>query len=205
MNLRIVSVALAVSALASGQSVLGGRVSLGVVAGPTLSPDFPSVQGSGGTQFISPTQAIPVTTTFSSGPRSFIAGLMVEVAVWKAFSLEADAIYRPMRERYEYDFGGTISSGRDATNTLNYPILGKYRFSLRAWRPFVEAGPSFRYAKNLGASPFGVTAGAGIETHFRRLKIAPVLRYTYWGPNAGEYGAFVPFRNQLEVLGEFYF
>jgi hypothetical protein len=182
---------------------LARRISLGVVTGVTLSPDFPSVQGSG-TQNISPTQAIPTTYSDSSGPRSFIAGLMVEIAVGKAFALEADAIYRPMRARYQDDFGGVVVSGSQTTNTLTYPILGKYRFSVRAWKPFVEAGPSFRYAKNTGGSASGLTAGVGIENHFRRLKIAPVLRYTYWGPNS-DVSPGGPSRNDLEALGEFFF
>lgn len=189
-------------ALETGRS-LARRISMGVVGGLTLSPDFPNVQGSG-TEFISPTQAIPVTTTLSSGPRSFVAGLMVEIAVGKAFAVEADAIYRPMRDQYRYDFGGVIVTGGDTTNTWTYPILGKYRFSVHAWKPFVEAGPSFRDAKNTGGSASGLTAGAGIETHFRRLKIAPVLRYTYWGPNS-DVSSGEPLRNDLEALGEFFF
>jgi hypothetical protein len=51
-------------------------------------------------------------------------------------------------------------------------------------------------------SPFGPTAGAGIETHFRRLKIAPEVRYTYWGP---EFGPPVPRRSQTELLAGFFF
>lgn len=53
-----------------------------------------------------------------------------------------------------------------------------------------------------GSSAFGVTAGAGFETHFRRLAIAPVVRYTYWGRNSPDFPrAFLSFRNQIEVLG----
>ena len=193
------------------ERALARRISLGVVAGATLSPDFRAVQGS--YTFISGAQSISYTYSDSSGPRSFLVGPMLEAVAGKGFFLEADTIYRPVRAREQFDNNGELFSLSRAAKTWNYPVLAKYKFSARAWKPLVEAGPSFRLAKGveheLGGSlpsPFGVTAGIGIETHFRRLKIAPVVRYTYWGRNSLDFpGAFLSFRNQVEVLGGFSF
>jgi hypothetical protein len=178
------------------------RISVGAVAGATLSPDFRTVQES--FTLINGSQTSTIAFSDSSGPRSFLVGPMVEIALAKGFFLEGDAIYRPMRSRSETDTNGEISSGSATIETWNVPVLGKYKFSVRGLKPFLEAGPSFRFATALsGSSPFGVTAGAGIETHFRRLAIAPVVRYTYWGRNS--LGSAQPFRNQIEVVGGFSF
>lgn len=51
----------------------------------------------------------------------------------------------------------------------------------------VEAGPSFRLSGNLNAynpSSYGLTAGGGVETHYKALNTGPVLRYTRWAGNS---------------------
>lgn len=197
-----------------GERALARRISFGVVAGGTLSPDFRSAQSSGSYTFISGTQTSTDVYSYfdSSGPRSFLVGPMIEIAIAKGFSVEADAIYRPMHASYRDDNNGVTFSSNQTISVWNYPVLGKYKFSTHGWKPFVEAGPSFRLThelrQDLGSkvSPFGATAGVGIETHFRRLKIAPAVRYTYWGANSPEGpGAFLPYRNQVELLGGFFF
>jgi hypothetical protein len=66
--------------------------------------------------------------------------------------------------------------------------------------------PAFRLATELiGSSPYGVTAGAGIETRVWRLAIAPAVRYTHWGRNSLNLTDFVPFQNQVEALAGFSF
>jgi hypothetical protein len=189
--------------ITGSERALARRISLGVVAGVTLTPDFRGSQGSSPTFIGTPTSAY--TFVDSSGPRSFLVGPMAEIAVAKGFLVEGDAIHRPMRYRTQIDTSGEISSFSRTIDTWNLPVLGKYKFSVRGLKLLVEAGPSFRLANYLtGSSPYGVTAGAGIETHFRRLKIAPVVRYTYWGRNSIDFPE-LPFRNQLEVLGGFFF
>jgi hypothetical protein len=188
---------------------LGRYISIGVVAGATLSPDFRGVQGSGSYTSISGSQTFTSSYTYSdsSGPRSFLVGPMAEIAVGKGFSVEADAIYRPMRSRSQFGSDGEVSSVSRTIGTWNLPVLGKYKFSGHRLKPLVEVGPSFRLANKLtDSSPYGVTAGVGFETHFRWLKIAPVVRYTHWGRSSLDYpGAFLPFQNQVEVLGGFFF
>ena len=64
-----------------------------------------------------------------------------------------------------------------------FPVLAKYRWARPRWTPLVEAGPSFRLSGNLNGydpSPFGTTAGFGIEKVARGIRLAPTVRYTRW-------------------------
>ena len=67
--------------------------------------------------------------------------------------------------------------------TWQFPVLVKYKFPLGRLSPFLEGGPSFRSAGNLNRSDpshVGVSAGVGVEAQWRRLRIAPRVRYTRW-------------------------
>lgn len=48
------------------------------------------------------------------------------------------------------------------------------------------------------ASPYGMTAGAGVEMRAGPMRIAPAFRYTHWAPDRQDYGG--PYRNQAEAL-----
>jgi hypothetical protein len=173
-----------------GVRAFSSRVSVGVIAGATLTPDFRSFQSSGDTFGGS-----PFFFSFSSSPGAFLIGPTVEVALARGFFLEGDAIHQPMH------FTSTI-------NTWAFPVLGKYKFSTtHGMTPFLEAGPAFRDAPELtDSSPYGVTAGAGIEMRWWRMAIAPSVRYTHWGRNSSPFaGPFAPFENQVAVLAGFSF
>ena len=78
---------------------------------------------------------------------------------------------------------------------------------MESWRPFLALGPSFRLPKEIAAfwlSNYGATAGAGVEIPWKRIKIAPVLRYTHWGAErprvVGTQGKSGVFHNQVQVL-----
>ena len=94
------------------------------LAGATLSPDFRWVQGSG--RFIVGDQVSTYTYSDSSGPRSFLLGPMVEIAVARDVFVEGDAIYRPMRSRSETGSDGEMFSGSRTIQTWNLPVLVKY-------------------------------------------------------------------------------
>ena len=166
----------------------GTRVSVGVVAGATVTPDLRTSS-----------QPFPFTGSFSSNPAAFLLGAMVEVEVARGVFIEGDAIHQPITVTFR---GAEIQS----IDTWSFPLVGKYKFSTHGMKPFLEAGPAFRGAKALiGSSPYGVTAGAGIETHLWRMAIAPSVRYTHWGPISGSSYSFVPFQNQVAVLAGFSF
>jgi hypothetical protein len=189
---------------------LGQRVSFGVVAGASLTNDYRSsshpvtviyvvpVPGGGYIQ-----QEASGSVLEYSGPKSFLVGPSVEVQMPGNLSLEADAVYRPLRYVENYvvpngpSFGGP-HHGR--VLTWEFPVLAKYRFSAPRVKPLIEAGPAFRLPQGLtGGSHVGVTAGVGAEARLHRLKIAPVARFTHWGQSnpAGVTGASL---NEVELL-----
>jgi hypothetical protein len=183
-----------------GGHFFGPRISFGVVAGVTLTPDFPSYQANG--IAITGTGSEPFTLTNTSGPRSFIAGPEIEVSLRHGFSLEADAIDRPERSRGTNTIPGYSESYSYSNSipTWQLPVLAKYRIGRSRFQPFLEAGPSFRLASGLTRSAFyGVTGGAGVATHLSHLVIAPAVRFTHWAPNTFDIsnGAF---RNEAELL-----
>ena len=115
-----------------GGHAFGPRVSLGVIAGATLSPDFRSVTIS---------QTFAFTDSFSSNPGAFLLGPMVEVAIARGFFFEGDAIHQPLRSTNRGGFNGDISSNTESFTTWSFPLLGKYKFSTHGMKPFLEAGP----------------------------------------------------------------
>ncbi len=144
----------------------GKRFSIGGLVGVDMLADYsaaPVGDGSG-----------------QSGAHPLLGGPMIEVPLGP-ISIEADATYRVLHETY------TFSNGRSGSSTLlltqdtwQFTGLAKCRLpgSIghgRA-RPFVETGPSFRAS----AGTHGITAGAGVETRLRALKLSPMVRFTLW-------------------------
>ncbi len=186
----------------NGLQPFGRRLSFGLLLGTTLSDDVRSTVELAA--FDSQTLAIART----SGPRSLLPGVSVELEIGKGFSVEADAIYRQFRIR-------SLAQGRwfDGRNSFRvgdvaeFPVLAKYRFDTSGrLRPFLEAGPSFRTADWIGGGRLGragVTGGAGIEMRLGGLRIAPRLRFTHWG--ADTVGSGTALRNQVQGLVGFSF
>lgn len=180
-------------------SPFGPRVSLGAVAGWGLNANLPSSTSS--FDYVGAT-----VTQRNTGLTSLIAGPSVEVHLRLRLSVEVGAIHKALRMRQDTSFdNGIRSQSRTWTGaaTWQFPVLAKYRFQWGRVDPFLEAGPSFRLPQ-WHLSRHGVTAGAGIETHFRALKISPALRFTHWGPETG-LGPNWAARNDASVLVGFSF
>ena len=167
---------------------LGQHFSVGVVAGIDV------------TDGVRPQSFnIPGFSFSSHAIRAFIAGPTVELKLRKHLSLEADAVYHPLRsEGVAIVNGMTGRTNRSGIATWELPALAKYRFPSHFVKPFIEAGPSFRLP-SAGVSNYGVAAGVGFETRLRLLRIAPSVRYTHWAPDTPprDSGAI---RNQAEFL-----
>jgi hypothetical protein len=164
----------------SAWSPLGTHFSAGVAAGTGLT-DALHISTFSGTAITNTGQGQLTQVTYPV--KSFMIGPTVELALPKRFSVEVDAIYRPLRTETVTTFNGMKSDPFPGSNaTWEIPVMAKYRFAMGLIRPFVEAGPSFRLPAN-NLSNYGFTAGAGIEMHLRMLKIAPSLRYTRWAPD----------------------
>src|SRR5580704_6104863 len=178
---RLLFAGLFFCALAAAQTV-----SVGVVGGASLTPDFKS------SFTYEPPPGPGVLTDYSASQR-YIVGGMIEFQLPKDWSIEVDGVFHPLR----FDFGvispnGTLNGGSPSpVMTWEFPALAKYRFRWGAWRPFLEAGPSFRTAGNLnGTNPshYGLAAGAGAETSLGRFRIAPEIRYIRWAQDRNSPG-----------------
>lgn len=137
-----------------------------------------------------------------SESQGYTAGLMADLDFTQRLSLEVDGLYRPIRAQL------VNPSSPFSIVTWQIPVLAKFKLpTAHAFQPFVEAGPSFRLSGNLNGyfpSHFGFTAGAGIETHWRVLRIAPAIRYTRWATDE-TLREFRTLPNQIEILAGFSF
>jgi hypothetical protein len=164
----------------------------------------------GGTPFTSGLEPTPAPERMEE-LHGYIGGLAAEVELNRNWSVEVNGLYRPFRAN-KISVVPSFGESRFEFTVLTwqFPVLGKYRFRPGSTiRPMVEAGPSFRLSGNLNGytpSRYGFTTGGGIETDYKALRIAPVLRYTRWTAdsqlwfmNAGTA------RDQVEFLVSFTF
>jgi hypothetical protein len=186
---------LAMIAIALVGSVAGQNLSIGIIGGGSLTD-----------------AAHDFTTSYSGAPSSrvwspskdWMAGATIEYRIRSRFSVEVDGIYRELHVTWASVLpNGTLNSvSPSPVVTWEFPVLAKYRFGQSNWKPFVEAGPSFRTTGNLNFYPshYGGTAGFGVETRRSGWTFAPVVRYTRWAPEINSGGAGHLQANQLELL-----
>ncbi|HYP05431.1 MAG TPA: outer membrane beta-barrel protein [Bryobacteraceae bacterium] len=159
----------------------------------------------GGTPFTPGLEQVPAPQRLNEA-QGYIAGLAVELEVNRRWCIEIDGLYRPFRaDQISNPADFPKSSFEFTVLTWQFPMLGKYRFRPESKvRPFAEAGPSIRLSGNLNGynpSRYGFTVGSGIETDYKAMRVAPVLRYTRW--DRDERAWFMSAdtaRNQLEFL-----
>ena len=182
---------------------LGNRVSIGAVLGTNFLGDYDR-EAIAGTDILTGSTSSDST---GSGSRSFLVGPTVEFQLTKAMSVEADAIYRPLRQSYiatgSYGTQSIVLSGESKYSSWQFPLLAK----LSLWAPLgshfvvpiVEAGPSLRISG--AVSHFGVSAGTGVALRLGPIKVSPVLRYTRWQATANSNAK----PNELNLLVGFLF
>jgi hypothetical protein len=166
---------------------LGGHFAFGTIVGATLTHDLSSGSMSG--LFITnlhPPPGVPFPTEagtqYDSGANTFLVGPALEMALSQRFYIEADAVNHAIRyaSRVVLNDGMNLPShsGTEVT-TWEIPVLAKFKFGSGRFKPFAEAGPSFRLPVD-NISPIGFSGGGGVEIRWRFLKIAPTIRYTRW-------------------------
>lgn len=135
----------------------------------------------------------------------YTLGPTVELRVFHGLAFEADLLYK----RLEYQFLPQASSagqtGIVKISRWELPVLLKYRFAGRHFRPFLDLGGSFNRVVHLeGDEPRRAPAPAYTRSCDRwrrgpqigRLRIAPEVRFTHWADrNFGVYDA--PLRSNL--------
>ena len=191
----------------SGQSSFGEssgpHFSFGVIGGVALTDAFGQERTG---FFIGPSGGVePIRLRSYSTLKDYAIGPTIEVGLpYRGLAVEIDALYRPMNlTMAAVGSDGSLNSISAATVvSWQFPALAKYRFSFHPLKPFIEAGPSFRVAGNLNdaaPSAYGGTAGLGLEAQIGKLRIGPVVRYTYWAADADFAGSRSK-RNQAELL-----
>ena len=118
--------------------------SLGIVGGEGLTQDFQNYD-------LPPNGAPPGDTVRILGistPQRWIAGATVEARLPLHLSVEADGLYHILQFRTGNQSGqNTPFFGTDQHSvTWELPVLLKYRFQLPVVKPFIAAGPAFRYS-----------------------------------------------------------
>jgi hypothetical protein len=181
----------------------GQDISVGAVAGMGLTDDFLSR--------VDYLAGIPAQRFFSP-IRSPVIGVAVEFQPLKNLFVEVNGLYHPLHAAVENiaslpEYGLQKGTGtRFTVLTWEFPMLAKYKFSIRGTRPFIEAGASLRAKGNLnGTDPsrYGVTGGVGVEKGFGRVKISPAMRYTRWVRDPRPDGGTNP--KQVELAVGFWF
>lgn len=178
------------------------------VTGISYATSVPSWKVSGRKLWFGLIGGIPFTSGLEQRPegagelQGYIGGLAAELELNRHLSIELNGLYRPFRgDLFEF-----------TVLTWQFPVLAKYRLRPESRvHPVLEAGPSFRLSGNLNGynpSRFGFTAGGGVETYYKALKIGPVLRYTRWTRDSVDRGLLPGPRtasSQVELLCSFTF
>jgi hypothetical protein len=140
--------------------------------------------------------------TLENTATRFTIGPMVDLRLPFGVGVEADFLYR--RVSGTYTLANTFSADAHG-NQWDVPILLKYRFPFPIIKPYLEAGPSFRWITNVdqgytclatvcaplgppqlstNTSGAGLTFGGGVEVKLLFIRLSPELRYTRWGSEA---------------------
>lgn len=133
-------------------------------------------------------------------------GPMIELDLPLGLGVEFDALYRSTGYQVSPNLESTAAS-------WEFPLLLKYKFPGAVLRPYVGAGVSFRNIGDLsllnqpsqlfqfqnGSRGFVMEVGARFD--LKLIKLAPELRYTYWGNQPLNVGNVLKYgQNQVEVL-----
>jgi opacity protein-like surface antigen len=158
------------------------------------------------TDFLSSVRSQSFTSTTTTN--RYIIGPTAELRLPFGLGVEVDVLYR----HFSFGSSGGISGITSTFTTSDtsggaweFPILGKYRFTGKVLRPFVDAGVSWdklsglsqtitRVVSNVASTsttsdPFelhkdttrGFVLGAGLDVKLLLLHISPEVRFTRWG------------------------
>lgn len=199
-KLKLLTLALCLTPFASAQFI-GAGVKLG--ATPTKWSD----------KFGSSTSA-------KDDSSSFVVGPYVELRLPLGFAIEADGLYRSVGAITTANLANAAVNSVTDARSWEFPILAKYRFPTPMVKPFVVAGPSFRWVgqqsisatctgtscadvpssvKNDGFSKAGFVLGGGLEWKLGAVRLSGEGRYTRYGKEALP-PYFSTSQNQAQIL-----
>jgi hypothetical protein len=160
-------------------------VSVGVKAGIPVTPALPHYE--------SDYPNLLDTGRWTIGPT-------IELRLVYGFSVEADALYRAYRLQQNFAFAEFASAGvtfppifnssRSNAKVWDFPVLLKYRFGTRSFRPFIDAGYTWSHSTSdvtssqtcLGSAD--ACAASNLSRYFHPLNTTSSTG-TSGGPTAG--------------------
>jgi hypothetical protein len=178
---------------------------------------------------------VPFTDLFDSennavetDTKRYIVGPMIELRLPAGLAIELDALYSRANFSSVLGAAGSVITAPFDTNSWEFPILLKKKFGgadaiAASARPYIGAGASFRRLSGLSdigsfitgnrsgevdRNNTGFVIGGGVEIRALFLKIAPELRFTYWGTDhftEGLANVFKTNKAQGQFLIGFYF
>lgn len=133
--------------------------------------------------------SVDVVTRAFSASKNYVIGPMVELNLPFGLAVEADALYRPLNLTTVSQVLPLPSVSRVSVDfsSMEFPILAKAHFlHTPVVKPYVEAGPIFRYvgSKVPYLANSGLEAGAGVDFKLLLVRIGPELRYSHWGQDS---------------------
>jgi hypothetical protein len=153
--------------------------------------------------------SVDVVTHVFSNSKNYVVGPTVELNLPFGLAVEADALYRPLSLTTETRVLPLTTVRRRSVDvqSMEFPVLLKAHFvHTPIVKPYVEAGPIFRYTatKVSYLSNNGFTLGAGMDVKLAVLQVGPELRYSHWGSDSASTLLNVSLppsnKNQVEFL-----
>jgi len=159
----------------------------------------------------------------------YIVGPTAELRLPFGLGVEFDVLYRHFGYASTGLLSGvtsTITNSNTTSNAWEFPLLAKYRFHGKLFRPFVDAGVSWDKLSGLTqtvtrtvasvtntsttSSPAelandtsrGFVMGGGIDVKVLLIHLSPEVRYTHWGSShfVDPIGLISSKKNQAEFL-----
>ena len=179
-----------------------------------------TITAGAGIQTFAPVTANPYQIYTSSVPR-YEFGPSAEFRLPFHLRFEVDGLYKRGGFDSSFDTLSGTGSTRTSFNQWEIPGLFKYNITLGHFRPFIDAGASYRHISTIdqgtfspGLQPnytdnsyllknrnsFGGVAGFGITFKEGPFEITPEARYTRWANNAFSGPGLVSNKNQGDVL-----
>jgi hypothetical protein len=151
------------------------------------------------------TMGVDLVTHTYSNSRNYVIGPTVELSLPFGFSVEADALYRPLNLVIDNTVvPQPLARSSTDISSWEFPILGKYHFlHTPIVKPYVEAGPTFRHVGAEGSylSNSGFALGAGVDLHLLLIRVTPEIRFSRWsGDGAATFVRPASQLNQAEFL-----
>ena len=183
------------------------NLSFGVKAGVPVTDSF---------NLSNPTSSI---NNYTFTTRRYTVGPTFELGLPYKLSFVADALYKQLQYASN-PFGFSTFLATTKANSWEFPLLVKSHLIGGPFRPYVDAGFSFRHVGGTTAfsngtvqasqDPLelihswstGVAAGGGVDFRYGWLRFSPEVRYTRWsnGNFSSSNGMLGSNRNAVDVL-----